>query len=398
MRFTSVRRGMVAAVVTAAAATGVAACGSSSSSSSSASASGATTSASTGTTGSSSSSSSASYLAPYQKALQAASAPISWHGPTTPAKAPKHIVVGAVNCSYTVEGCKSGGEAFVAVAKALGWTPKLIIVDSASGYEQAMQTLINEHVSAIYLGGIEEQLVPNGIKQAQAKNIPVVSVGSNYAVGGAGQVTADVHAPVADEGKLMADAAMVDHQGKVDALLLQDAEFAEPVAVLKAVKAQFATCKQCSIKYESPINFTASVIQSGLPGEVVTALQSHPSINSIMLGFDPPATFVVPALDSAGDKTKVTMYTQLGDSAPLSLVQQGNVLKWDVASSVPWGVWGAFDEVIRKLDHQPLVNENLPLQMFSSANPSQVTKLGANDFAATYAGYEDKYKALWGLK
>ena len=70
-----------------------------------------------------------------------------------------------------------------------------------------------------------------------------------------------------------------------------------------------------------------------------------------------------------------------------------------MASSTPWGVWGAFDEVIRYLDHKSLVNEHLPLQMFTSSElRRQVTKLGADDFAATYAGYEQKYEALWGIK
>jgi ribose transport system substrate-binding protein len=369
---------------------GLAACGSSSS---------AGTQSGSGSPGSGSpGSGSASYLAPYKAALTKAEAPVSWNGPTKSAKAPPGILVGAVNCSYSVEGCKSGGQAFVAVAKELGWRTKLIIVDNPSGYEQAMQTLLNEHVKAIYLGGVVEQLVSNGIKEAAARHIPVVSAGSNYQIGGPGQVNADVHGNVNEEGDLMADAAMVDHQGKVHAVLLQDAEFAEPVAVLQAVRQQFSSCAKCSVSYASPINFTATVIGTQLPGEVVTAVQRDPAINSVMLGFDPPATFVVPALDAAGDRAKVTMYTQLGDSAPLALVQQGNVLKYDVAGSVQWAVWGDFDEIIRYLDHQPLVAENLPLQIFTSANPTAVTNLGADDFAATFAGYEQKYKALWGVQ
>lgn len=316
---------------------------------------------------------SASYLAPYEAALAKATAPVKWQGPTKAAKAPKHLVVGAVNCSYVEEGCKAGGTAFAAATKAIGWTDKNIVVDQPSGYAQAVQTLLNEGVKALYLGGIEEQLIPNQIKEAEAKHIPVVSEGSNYAMGGPGEVTVDVHAPVADEGKLMADAAIVQHKGNVKALLLQDAEFSEPVQVLKAVKAQFATCGKCHITYANPINFTTAIVQSGLPGDVVTAIQGDPSINSIMLGFDPPATYIVPALDAAGDRDKVSMYSQLGDSAPLTLVGQNNVLKIDVASSVTWGTWGDVDEIIRYLDHKPLVNENLPLQVFSSSDPSAIT-------------------------
>jgi ribose transport system substrate-binding protein len=339
-----------------------------------------------------------SYLKTYETALTKAEAPVKWDGPTVPAKAPKNVTVGVVSCSYSVEGCKADGVASLQVAKALGWKTKQIIVDTPSGYGQAMQTLLNEGVQAINISGIEEQLVSTGIKAAAAKHIPVVSAGANYATGGPGEVNVDVHGNVNEEGQLMADAAMVDHAGNVDALFLQDAEFTEPVNVLKAVKAQFATCKQCKITYANPINFTATVISTTLPGSVVTAIQSNPAINSLIIGFDPPAPYIVPALDAAGDKTKVTMYTQLGDSAPLALVQQGNVLHYDVAESTGWSVWGDYDEIIRALDHKPYVNENLPLQVFTSSNPSAVAKLGGNDFAATFAGYQAKYEKLWGIK
>ncbi|AMM20009.1 hypothetical protein AX769_07335 [Frondihabitans sp. PAMC 28766] len=339
-----------------------------------------------------------SYLKPYQKALDDAAKPVTWAGPTKPAKAPTGITVGAVNCSYSVEGCKSGGQAFSAVAKALGWKAKMIIVNDPTGYGDAMQSLINQGVKAIYLGGVDQTLVPNQMKAAAARHIPVVSVGSNYNIGGPGQVIADVHGSPTVKGQLMADAAMVDHAGKVHAVFLKDAEFAEPVQVLNAVSKQFAACTKCQITQASPINFTGTIISTQLPGQVVTAVQRDPAINSIMLGFDPPATYIVPALDAAGAKTKVTMYSQLGDSAPLQLVKEGNILKYNVAASVPWGVWGSFDEIIRYLNGQPLVDENLPIQLFSSAHPDAVDKLGANDFAATYAGYEAKYKTLWGVK
>ncbi len=341
---------------------------------------------------------SVSFLNAYEKILKAYEASVKWDGPSIAAKAPKNVFIGAVNCTYAEEGCKSGGITFTEVAKVLGWRSKIIIEDNAANYGADVQTLLNEGVQALYLGGVEEQLVPYQINEARARHIPIVSAGSNYILGGKGEVTTDVHPPVAVEGQLMADAAIVQNKGDVDALLLQDAEFAEPVAVLQAVKKQFAACSQCKITYAPPINFTSSIIDTTLPGEVVTALARDPKINSIMLGFDPPASFIVPALDAAGDRNKVTIYTQLGDSGPMALVKQDNVVRYDVAGSVPWDVWGDFDEVIRYLDKQPLVAENIPLELFTSSNPARITTDTLNDFAATFAGYEQKYESLWGVK
>ncbi len=116
-----------------------------------------------------------------------------------------------------------------------------------------------------------------------------------------------------------------------------------------------------------------------------------------MLGFDPPATYIVPALVTAGKANSVSMYSQLGNSAPLVFVQQGKILKIDVGASVGWSTWADFDVIIRALNKQKLVDENIGLQVFSSSSPSLIAKLGKDDFSAAYAGYEQKYKAMWGV-
>ncbi len=356
------------------------------------------TSGSTSSNSNSSSSGDLSYLKKYEARLAAAEKPVTYAGPTDTKPAPKKLFVGAVNCSYSVAGCKSGGLAFDAVVKALGWKSTNIVVNDPSGYPQAVETLLNEGVQAIYLGGVTTNVVPEAMKEAKARNIPVVSAISNYTIGGPTDVTADTHPSPAKVGQLLADAAIVEHKGKVDALFLQDAEFAAPVAILKAAKKEFDSCSECSITYASPLNFTASVIGTTLPNQVVSAVQRDPKINSLMLGFDPPATFIVPALVTAGKANSVSMYSQLGNTAPLAYVKQGKILKVDIGASVAWATWADFDVIIRSFNKQPLVDENIPLQLFTSSNPSVIDKLGVNDFAATFAGYEQKYEAMWGVK
>ncbi|HEY4224746.1 MAG TPA: substrate-binding domain-containing protein [Pseudolysinimonas sp.] len=353
---------------------------------------------SSGSTGSGGSTSGdTSFLKTYQDRLAAAEKPVTWDGPTDTKSAPKNVFVGAVSCSYSVAGCKTGGETFDAVAKVLGWKSTNIVVNDPSGYPQAVETLLNEGVQAIYLGGVTTDVVANAMKEAKAKDIPVVSAISNYTTGGPSDITADTHPDPEKVGALMADAAIVEHKGKVDALFLQDAEFAAPVLVLKGAKKELDSCKECTITYASPLNFTASVIGTTLPNQVVSAVQRDPKINSLMLGFDPPATFIVPALATAGKADTVSMYSQLGNSAPLEFVKQGKILKVDVGASVAWATWADFDVIVRYLNKQELVDENIPLQLFTSSNPDAIDKLGKDNFSATFAGYEDKYKSLWGV-
>lgn len=352
---------------------------------------------SSASTSSSGSSGNLSYLKAYETRITAAEKPLKYDGPTDTKKAPKKFFIGAVSCSYSVAGCKSGGLTFDAVAKVLGWKSTNIIVNDPSGYPQAVETLLNEGVQAIYLGGVTTNVIPEAMKEAKAKGIPVVSAISNYTTGGPTDVTEDTHPDPDKVGQLIADAAIVDHKGKVNALFLQDAEFAAPVAILKGAKKEFAACTQCSITYAPALNFTASVIGTTLPSQVVSAVQRDPKINSLILGFDPPATFIVPALVTAGKASTVNMYSQLGNSAPLAYVAQGKVLKMDVGASVAWSTWADFDAVIRYVNKQPLVDENIGLQVFSSKSPKLIATLGKDDFSATYAGYEQKYEAMWGV-
>ncbi|KAL0630205.1 hypothetical protein Q9L58_010949, partial [Maublancomyces gigas] len=191
-----------------------------------------------------------------------------------------------------------------------------------------MQTAINSGADAIILQGVDQALVSGGLKMAKAKKLPVVSL-FQYNKGGEFGVDTDVHPDGDMIGKLLADSAIVNNNGAVHSLFLNDAEFSLPVTVLAAVKKELDACKECTITYGDPVNFTANIMGTTLPDRVVGALRRDPEINSAFIGYDPPVTFIVPALDAAGFKGKLTMYSQLGNSAPLSFVRDGNILVSD---------------------------------------------------------------------
>ncbi|HJS93867.1 MAG TPA: substrate-binding domain-containing protein [Solirubrobacteraceae bacterium] len=360
-------------------------CGSSNSSSSASSSAGATN-ASAGTSSNSSSSS----LASYQQAIQKGQAPVTYSGPTQPNKAPAGKSLTVVTCTEALEGCKLLTLGTVHAAQAVGWRSRVVNVTDPTQYDQAVRTAVAQGTNVIVLVGIDSRLIPGGISAAHAAKVPLVSI-FQYNVPGPNSVDVEVSPDANVEGKLLADSMIVDHQGKVNVLFMPDSEFSLPVHVLAAAKQELDSCKACSVSYAPEINFTAATVNTTLPGRVVSELQTHSDINSILVGFDPPSTFIIPAIDSAGLKSKVKMYTQLGTTSALNFVREGNVLSADVGASNEWGGWAAVDEAIRLLKGEKPVDEHVPVSLLVSSNlPPK-----GQPFVGDSAGFKQKYLAIW---
>jgi ribose transport system substrate-binding protein len=365
------------------AAVGLTACGSSSSSTTTASGGSSAPAATTPA-------SAASGLDKYKKMVQEGQAPVAWNGPTAPAKAPAGKSLTVVTCTQALEGCKLLTAGTVNAAKSVGWKTNVIDVTDPTKYDQALQTAISQGADAVVLTGVDQRLIPGGIKAAHAKKVPLVSLFQNNKPGPDG-VDVEVVPDANREGQLLAASMIVDTGGKVNALLMPDAEFSLPVAVLAAAKKELDACTACKVTYAPEISFTAATVGTTLPGRVVGSLRTHPEVNSILVGFDPPVTQVIPAIGSAGLSSKVKFYSQLGTTAALDFIRQKNVMAADVGASNEWGGWAAVDQAIRLLTGKPTVDENVPAVLLNSTNlPPQ-----GQPFVGEEAGFKAKYAALW---
>jgi hypothetical protein len=179
-------------------------------------------------------------------------------------------------------------------------------------------------------------------------------------------------------------------------LMLNIAEWPLPVKIMKGVKETFDTCKQCEITYATPIDFTSSVIGTTLPQEVVAAVRRDPEINVIVEGIDPMSNFIVPALDAAGMREKVKIYTSLGNAGPLKLLRDDNIVRAEVGVSLKWAIWGGFDEMIRIMNGQPTIEENVPVQLMWLSAPDSLPPPG-EAYTGDASGFVGKYLALWGV-
>jgi ribose transport system substrate-binding protein len=329
-------------------------------------------------------------LASYQQVVDDGTAGVTWNGPTDAAKAPSDTSLAIVTCTMALEGCKLLTEGSEHAAKAVGWQSHVVNVTDPTGYDQALQTVIAQGADAVVLVGVDQRLIPGGIKAAHAKKIPLVSLFQNNEPGPDG-VDVEVSPDPDQEGKLLASRMIVNNNGKVHVLFMPDDEFSLPVGVLAAAKKTLDGCSACDVKYAKEINFTAATVGTSLPGRVVAALRQDSSINSILVGFDPPVTTVIPALNAAGLKDQAKFYSQLGTTAALGFIADDNVMDSDVGASNEWGGWAAVDQAIRLLNGQPTVDENVPVVLLTKDNlpPS------GEPFTGEDAGFKDKYLALW---
>lgn len=331
-------------------------------------------------------------LSKYRAAVNAAKAPVKWNGPASTPKPRKDVYAVIVTCTEALEGCRLNALGDQEGVRALGWRNQLVNVTDPSKYGSAITTGLNEGADIIFLVGIPETVVGSQIAAAHAKGVPVVSTTQYNVPGGKKGVDVEVSPDGIKEGKLIADAMIVDQHGSPDVQMFSDPEFGLPVAVLKGAKKELSTCSSC--KVESDVGFTAADVQNRLPDLTVSTLRSKPNVNSLLVGYDPPVTFMVPAIKSAGYADKVKLYGQIGTSDALNFVRKGEVMAADISFPIEWAGWAGVDEGIRLLAHQKTVDEHLPTKLITKDNappPGQA-------FDGDNADYKGHYKKLWGVK
>jgi ABC-type sugar transport system substrate-binding protein len=331
-------------------------------------------------------------IAPYKAAVAAHTSRAKWHGPYKKVTPPKNVFAVIVSCTEALEGCRLNTLGDQEGVKALGWRNQTINVTDPAKYGNAMQTALNEHANIIFLVGVDEAVVGNQIAAAHKRHIPVVST-TQYNKAGCGARCVDVEVSPNGtlEGKLIADQMIVNQNGHVDAQFLADPEFGLPVATLAGARKELATCQPC--KVEPDVYFTANDIATRLPDLVVSTLRSRPNVNSLLVGYDPPVTFIAPAIDHANMSGHVKLYSQIGTSAALNFIRKRDVLAADISFPIEWAGWAGVDEGVRLLKHQPLVVEPLPVKLINS---SDVPKTGS--FVGDSVPYKQNFRKLWGLR
>jgi ribose transport system substrate-binding protein len=326
--------------------------------------------------------------------------PSSYQGPTTPAKAPAGVKIAAVTCYSILEGCVIPADGIAKAAAAVGWQERTF---DGGGTPTSQNTQILNAISwganVIALIAITPSTVQTGLVAAQKAGIKIVSGSSALsapnppiaAPAGEAWPAFDISPDYRTVGRNVADWIIADSNGTADVAVYGDQEFdsinGQEAGFVPAIKG----CSACAV---SPVMyFTSTQIASALGPETVSYLRTHPNVNYIYSGFDPPAAAQVQAIANAGMAHNVKIASVLGNSQNLQYIKNGEIQAADAAYDNTYMGFAIVDQTIRLLDNQPLaqpIGENLPFQVLTKNNlPSSQAS-----WTAPFS-YQDQFIKLW---
>jgi ribose transport system substrate-binding protein len=329
-----------------------------------------------------------------------------YQGPTKAVKVPKNIKLAVVPCSEALAGCEDAALGVEAVAKKLGWSVTLYNGNGTpSGMNNAMQQAVTSGANAIITGAVNPEFISSGLKAAAAKGIPVGSATEGVAPSPGGYKF-DIGPNYQTLGEADGDYIIANSNGKAVFVPWNDKEYSSVVAFVDAVTATVKKCTTCTVLPTEQF-VSADVTPTSLGARVVDVLRTNPKIDYMVAGYDPAAAVMVPAIDSAGLKSKVKIVSVIGAAQNLAYVKAGNVQTADVGYDSNYVGYMAVYQITRLLDHMSLwvtpgvsnpiykFSGDVPLKLYTSSDPNfPIGNYNAN----STLHYVTKMQALFGLK
>ncbi len=312
----------------------------------------------------------------------------TWSGPPSAPKPLKGITIGLLPCGLALQGCSEQTDGAKEAAAALGW--RTVVVDGqldTQKTQQAFDTLINQHVNAIFVASIASSSISAQIARAKAAGIPVISgfssdprpYGGSYRLGIDDELTGEV------------DAAYVLQQGCGGGIIEFTSEenpqiLARSKGFEKFIKENGGDCK--IVKRES-IPFSAIGQQEQ---QIFTPLlQQNPKTTWIFAGFDAMLRPLIQAAQNVGN-TNLKGLASDGDVPSLDYIRSGTVQVATIGYPLSWTGWGAVDDINRVLQKKPAVEEGIKFRLLTKSSLPPKGKPYDGDL-----DYRAKYKSLWGL-
>ncbi|EQD33749.1 sugar ABC transporter, periplasmic sugar-binding protein, partial [mine drainage metagenome] len=126
---------------------------------------------------------------------------------------------------------------------------------------------------------------------------------------------------------MIADTAIIESNGAPINAGVIDFNNPGELAVVSGIKSVFTSCPNCKILTTQdiePQNWATKIT-----GATSSMILANPNLNYIFPTADTMALFAVPGVTQSGATGKVSVVSEDGDSAVLSLIQKGTVLTAD---------------------------------------------------------------------
>lgn len=318
-------------------------------------------------------------------------------GPAIDASALKGKTIFSIPASSSVAFVNTVDKAMAGYAKDLG----IKYVDypnqqQQSQWVQGVNQAIGSQASAIDLvSGIPpEQLAPQ-IQQAKSAGIPTIDTNERDSTQPTvPYVAAYAFAPFQLAGKLMADWAVQQTQGKANILLVTSNADTSSAAVQGGVSGELkSVCASCAL---STVNVNPTDWATKLQTTVEGSLSSNPDINYILPVFDSMAEFIAPAIQASGKDGQVHIASFNGTPAILDMIRTGDIVTMDVGENTSDVAAAGLDQIMRVMLHKPAGQDVINVRIMDKSNVAE-----AGVPAASGKGYGNSfttgYAKTWGV-
>jgi hypothetical protein len=272
--------------------------------------------------------------------------------PALPQKPPTGKTLALITCQ--LPACESVTSAAAAAAKDLGW--KVMAFNSQltpQGYQAAWANVVQAHPSALSL----EAVTPNAtvskyINQVVAAHIPWVEVapaGDRPTAQGPLKASYNGYTEFTESGKLMGDVVVANSMGPASAVAVEDPSL-KPIlgAVVDAFSAPIVAAG--GTVSQLPVN--SANVGKTIPGQVVSYLQSHPSVKWVGFELSDLDVGVAPAIKAAG-LSGIKIVSRAPQASNLAAVKDGQEFA-EVGEEDSCNGYRAVDGLLRMMENVSL--------------------------------------------
>jgi ribose transport system substrate-binding protein len=295
-------------------------------------------------------------------------------GPAFNASVAKGKTIGWVSVTTDIPFTSQMLSGARAAAKILGFKIDLCNgKGQVSEWVRCYQRFIGQKVDIILSQSIDPKILKSSITAANKAHIPVMTTSSNFSEAKTlwpGTLAEDSQ-PFRLVARLMGDSAVVQSNGKANALIITSNEVYVAPGQVKAIQGEFkkycpATCKS------KVVNIAIADWQTKIPTVVQSSITADPNLSYVIPLYDGEVPFAVAGVHAANAQDKVKVISFNASPGVMDFLKNKDVLSGDVGVWIVHHGWAAMDQAARVLAGQrnisALRDPKLATRMFDTTN------------------------------
>ena len=278
---------------------------------------------------------------------------------------------------------------------------KVIALDNKGQISETVRLIeqgIAQHVDLMILPSTPAQLLAAPLRDAKAAGIQVIQrFSSDSRLPNAAERDLGVSAIVSYcfkcAGKLQADFAIADSNGKVNAMVYWDSDVGTGQPQIDGIRDELARLcpKTCHATFKDlPISQWAQQIPTLTQTDV-----ANRSFNYYMPVYDGMVDYMLPGIHAANAQNRVRIVTINGDKAQMVEMKNHDVVYANIGTPIEYAGWAMADQALRLMTgNRPVANAKIAFRLFDRTN---IPNLDNPERTWYHVNFKLAYKKLWGL-